>query len=96
MVVESRRPLVVADALHDSEWSGSTSVVNLKLCSMMCAPLMQKGEVFGVIYLGNDNVVSLFDDRALEVLSRGDRQLPWSGERGVQPGQWEQLWSGCQ
>jgi transcriptional regulator with GAF, ATPase, and Fis domain len=68
-VVETRRPLVVADALHDSEWSGSTSVVNLKLCSVMCAPLMQKGEVFGVIYLGNDNVVSLFDERALEVLA---------------------------
>ncbi len=68
-VVETRRPLVVADALHDSEWSGSTSVVNLKLCSVMCAPLMQKGEVFGVIYLGNDSVVSLFDERALEVLA---------------------------
>jgi transcriptional regulator with GAF, ATPase, and Fis domain len=68
-VVETRRPIVVADALHDQEWSGSSSVVNLKLCSVMCAPLMQKGDVFGVIYLGNDNVVSLFDDRALEVLT---------------------------
>jgi transcriptional regulator with GAF, ATPase, and Fis domain len=68
-VVETRRPIVVADALHDREWSGSSSVVNLKLCSVMCAPLMQKGDVFGVIYLGNDNVVSLFDERALEVLT---------------------------
>ncbi|HET6438252.1 MAG TPA: sigma 54-interacting transcriptional regulator [Anaeromyxobacter sp.] len=68
-VVESGRPLVVADALHDAEWSGSSSVVNLKLCSVMCAPLMQKGDVFGVIYLGNDNVVSLFDERALEALT---------------------------
>jgi transcriptional regulator with GAF, ATPase, and Fis domain len=68
-VVETGRPLVVADALHDLEWSGSSSVVNLKLCSVMCAPLKQKGEVFGVIYLGNDNVVSLFDERALEPLT---------------------------
>jgi transcriptional regulator with GAF, ATPase, and Fis domain len=68
-VVETRRPLVVADALHDAEWAGSSSVVNLKLCSVMCAPLMQKGDVFGVIYLGNDSVVSLFDDRSLEVLT---------------------------
>jgi transcriptional regulator with GAF, ATPase, and Fis domain len=68
-VVETGRALVVADALHDAEWSGSTSVVNLKLCSVMCAPLKQKGEVFGVIYLGNDNVVSLFDQRALDVLT---------------------------
>jgi transcriptional regulator with GAF, ATPase, and Fis domain len=68
-VVETRRALVVADALHDSEWSGSSSVVNLKLCSVLCAPIMQKGDPFGVIYLGNDNVVSLFDDRSLEVLT---------------------------
>jgi transcriptional regulator with GAF, ATPase, and Fis domain len=68
-VIETRRPLVVADALHDAEWSGSSSVVNLKLCSVLCAPLMQKGDPFGVIYLGNDNVVSLFDDHALEVLT---------------------------
>jgi transcriptional regulator with GAF, ATPase, and Fis domain len=68
-VVDTRRPLVVADALHDSEWSGSSSVVNLKLCSVLCAPLLMKGEVFGVIYLGNDNVVSLFDDRAVEALT---------------------------
>ncbi len=68
-VVETGRPLVVADALHDAEWNGSSSVVNLKLCSVMCAPLKQKGEVFGVIYLGNDDVVSLFDERALEPLT---------------------------
>jgi transcriptional regulator with GAF, ATPase, and Fis domain len=68
-VVETGRPLVVADALHDTEWSGSSSVVNLKLCSVMCAPLKVKGEVFGVIYLGNDDVVSLFDERALEPLT---------------------------
>jgi transcriptional regulator with GAF, ATPase, and Fis domain len=68
-VVDSGKALVVADALHDEEWSGSSSVVDLKVCSVMCAPLKQKGEVFGVIYLGNDNVVSLFDHRSLEVLT---------------------------
>ena len=46
-VVEIRRPLVVADALHDAEWSGSTSVVNLKLCSVMCAPHAEGGRVRG-------------------------------------------------
>ena len=68
-VLDTGRPVVVADALHDADWSGSSSVVNLKLCSVMCAPLMQRGEVFGVIYLGNDSVVSLFDERALEPLT---------------------------
>ncbi|HTP52034.1 MAG TPA: sigma 54-interacting transcriptional regulator [Anaeromyxobacteraceae bacterium] len=68
-VVRTRRPLVVADALHDEEWSSSSSVVNLKLCSVMCAPLTARGEVFGVIYLGNDSVVNLFDVKGLETLT---------------------------
>jgi len=68
-VVRTRKPLVVADALHDEEWSSSSSVVNLKLCSVMCAPLTARGQVFGVIYLGNDNVVDLFDAEALATLT---------------------------
>jgi len=68
-VVRTGKALVVADALHDQEWSSSSSVVNLKLCSVLCAPLRAKGEVFGVIYLGNDSVVNLFDERALDPLT---------------------------
>jgi transcriptional regulator with GAF, ATPase, and Fis domain len=68
-VVQTRRPLVVADALHDAEWSSSASVVNLKLQSVMCAPLIARGEVFGVIYLGNDSIRNLFDARSLETLT---------------------------
>jgi transcriptional regulator with GAF, ATPase, and Fis domain len=68
-VAATRKPVVVADALHDTQWSSSSSVVNLKLCSVMCAPLMRQGEPFGVIYLGNDSVVSLFDAKDLEVLT---------------------------
>jgi len=68
-VLQTRRPLVVADALHDAEWSSSASVVNLRLQSVMCAPLTARGEVFGVIYLGNDSVRNLFDTRSLETLT---------------------------
>jgi transcriptional regulator with GAF, ATPase, and Fis domain len=68
-VLETRKPIVVADALHDAAWSSSSSVVNLKLCSIMCAPLMRRGEPFGAIYLGNDSVVSLFGEKDLEALT---------------------------
>ncbi len=68
-VLSTRRPLVVADALHDDEWSSSASVVNLRLQSVMCAPLIARGEVFGAIYLGNDSVRNLFDARSLETLT---------------------------
>jgi transcriptional regulator with GAF, ATPase, and Fis domain len=68
-VLTTRRPLVVADALHDAEWSSSASVVDLRLQSVMCAPLIARGEVFGAIYLGNDSVRNLFDERSLETLT---------------------------
>jgi transcriptional regulator with GAF, ATPase, and Fis domain len=68
-VATSGKPVVVADALHDAEWSASSSVVNLKLCSVMCAPLMREAEPFGVLYLGNDSVVSLFGEDDLAALT---------------------------
>ena len=67
-VVEQRKPLIISDALRDEKWKGAASVVNLKLCSVMCAPLMEKGELFGLLYLGNDRVASLFEERDLEIL----------------------------
>jgi transcriptional regulator with GAF, ATPase, and Fis domain len=67
-VLETREAVVVSDALNDKEFSASTSVIDLKLCSVMCAPLLARGELLGLIYLGNSNVVNLFTHRSLEVL----------------------------
>ena len=68
-VIDSKKPLIVSDALHDEQWRGSESVMNLKLCSVMCAPLMAQGELLGILYVGNDNVVNLFEERSLDVLT---------------------------
>jgi transcriptional regulator with GAF, ATPase, and Fis domain len=68
-VVQSKEPLIVSDALNDEQFKTSVSVLNLKLCSVMAAPLKEKGELFGILYLGNDNVVNLFEERSLEILT---------------------------
>ncbi|MBX3251370.1 MAG: sigma 54-interacting transcriptional regulator [Myxococcales bacterium] len=68
-VATTRKPLIVSDALNDTLFRGSESVMNLKLCSVMCAPLMAQGQLLGLIYVGNDNVVSLFEQRSLELLT---------------------------
>ncbi|GMV40494.1 MAG: sigma-54-dependent Fis family transcriptional regulator [Myxococcales bacterium] len=67
-VLERREAIIVSDALHDSQFSSSASVVNLKLCSVMCVPLVARGQLIGLIYLGNDNVVNLFTAHSLELL----------------------------
>jgi transcriptional regulator with GAF, ATPase, and Fis domain len=68
-VVRTHRPLIISDALRDEEFKNSLSVVNLKLTSVMCVPLLEKGNMLGVIYVGNDNVAQLFDQSRLEVLT---------------------------
>jgi len=68
-VVATRKPLIVADALHDTEFSKSESVINFKLSSVMAAPLLDKGEVIGLLYVGNDRAAYQFDPVSLELLT---------------------------
>ncbi len=68
-VVETRRPIIVQNAVDDSVFKTSASVMNLRLCSVMCAPLIAGGDLLGLIYLGNDRVANLFDPQGLDVLS---------------------------
>ena len=67
--IETRQPVIVSDALHDEAFKASESVMNLKLCSVMVAPLMAQGQMLGLIYVGNDNVVNLFESSSLDVMS---------------------------
>ncbi len=67
-VVRHRQPLVVSDALHDRAFATSKSVVDLRLSSVLCVPLIYREDLLGVIYLGNDNVADLFTERDLSLL----------------------------
>jgi transcriptional regulator with GAF, ATPase, and Fis domain len=68
-VIEQARALIVSDALADTNFGKSESVIAMKLSSVMCAPLMSQGEVIGALYVGNDKVKHLFDRTQLELLS---------------------------
>jgi transcriptional regulator with GAF, ATPase, and Fis domain len=68
-VVETRKALIVSDALSDVQFKNALSVMNLKLTSVMCVPLLERGNLIGVIYVGNDNVRQLFDEASLEILT---------------------------
>jgi transcriptional regulator with GAF, ATPase, and Fis domain len=68
-VLESRKPIIVADALNDRVFGSSHSVVSLKVCSVMCVPMLVGEQLQGLIYVGNDNVVNLFTELHLEALT---------------------------
>lgn len=68
-VIGSRRPVIVSDALKDEQFNTSESVINLKLCSVMCSPLISQGQLLGILYLGNDSVANLFVESSLDLLT---------------------------
>ena len=68
-VVKTRRPVIISDALHDDEFSGAKSVMQLKLSSVICVPLLDRGRLLGVVYVGNDSIVDLFQDETMKVLT---------------------------
>jgi GAF domain-containing protein len=67
-VLERREPIIVSDAINDTVWGTSKSVAELKLSSVMCAPLMYQEDLLGAIYVGNDQVANLFTEPDMEVL----------------------------
>jgi transcriptional regulator with GAF, ATPase, and Fis domain len=67
-VVEHLQPLIVSDATSDSRFARAKSVVDLRLSSVMCVPLIYRKDLLGVIYLGNDSVTDLFTERDLQLL----------------------------
>jgi transcriptional regulator with GAF, ATPase, and Fis domain len=68
-VLETGRAVIVSDALTDSQFGKSESVLALRLSSVMCAPLVSQGHVTGAMYVGNDRVKGLFERSQLDVLS---------------------------
>ncbi len=67
-VITSKRGQIISDALHDTRFQNSLSVINLKLSSVMCAPLLVRGELLGVLYVGNDKIIDLFHPAQLKTL----------------------------
>ena len=67
-VLETKEPLIISDAYSDKEFNAAESVINLRLSSIMCMPLLDRGQILGVIYVGNDNVINLFRQKDLDML----------------------------
>jgi transcriptional regulator with PAS, ATPase and Fis domain len=68
-VVRSRKPVIVSDAMSDDEFSGAKSVMHLKVSSVICVPLLDRGRLLGLIYVGNDSIRDLFQEQTFRVLT---------------------------
>ncbi|MGE0869413.1 MAG: sigma 54-interacting transcriptional regulator [Kofleriaceae bacterium] len=68
-VVRSRKPVIVSDAMRDDEFAAAKSVMQLKVSSVICVPLLDRGRLLGLIYVGNDSIRDLFQQDTLRVLT---------------------------
>ena len=68
-VLQTRRPLLSSDAASDDRFDVSQSIVDFRIRSIMCAPLINNdNEAFGVIQLDTIKNKVAFDEKDLEVL----------------------------
>ncbi|MEM6994569.1 MAG: sigma 54-interacting transcriptional regulator [Myxococcota bacterium] len=67
-VISTKDAQIISDAYADDRFQNSLSVMALKLCSVMCVPLLVRGELLGLIYVGNDDVRDLFRTEQLDML----------------------------
>ena len=68
-VVQKRVAVLSADACDDSRFGGAVSVVNYQIRSMMCAPLIARGEILGIIHLDTVRLAERFTQEDLELLT---------------------------
>jgi signal transduction histidine kinase len=67
-VVETGQPLVLRDASNDPNFSLAASVLSLQLRSIMCVPLISRGEIVGAIYVENRSIRNRFKENDLTPL----------------------------
>ncbi|RPI28336.1 MAG: FHA domain-containing protein [Acidobacteria bacterium] len=68
-VVAERLSLLSLDALHDERLLSADSIVAHRIASILCAPLIQRGNLLGVIYTDSRRRSRTFNEDDLELLN---------------------------
>lgn len=67
--VKNKESLISNDALVDERFAHSRSVAEARVRSAMCAPLLNRGKVLGIIYLDSTDKSNLYRKEDLALLS---------------------------
>lgn len=69
-VVKTKRAILSADAVSDSRFDASHSIIDCQIRSVMCVPVIRgEGDVLGVVHVDSQDPRSRFDQADLEVLA---------------------------
>lgn len=67
-VVTTREALLADNAFQDARFEGGASIANFSLRSVLCVPLMYKGNLTGLVYVDNRLQASIFTEREKQTL----------------------------
>jgi transcriptional regulator with GAF, ATPase, and Fis domain len=67
-VVQKRRPFLISNALEDTLFGDSRSVINFRIRSVIAVPILRGDDVLGVLYLGSDRLIGAFGQDYFDVL----------------------------
>jgi signal transduction histidine kinase len=67
-VARTRRQIVLADAVADSQFSYDPYIATQRPASLLCMPLIHQGDLAGVVYLENSLTTGAFTPARLEVI----------------------------
>lgn len=74
-VLRSHEILLLDNAMHDDNFKEDHYIVDHKIKSLLCIPLVRKGEVHGCLYLENHSATGAFSQKRNQLLSLLSSQM---------------------
>ena len=82
-VARTKKPIVLGNASTDSTYSFDSYIQKNSPKSVLCHPVLNKGELSGIIYLENNLAANAFTDDRLEVMDLLSAQIAISIENAI-------------
>lgn len=79
-VIRTNTPLVIADASSEAQFSNNEYIENNQPKSVLCAPVINRGKLSGIIYLENDSTIGAFTEDHLNTIQLLSTQMAISLE----------------
>ena len=81
-VIGTKKVEIIKNALNDENFESQQSIINLKLKSIMCAPMIIRGEIIGAIYVENRLIPAIFTRETGKILQFFGNQCAIAVENG--------------
>lgn len=68
-VLHMKKTIILSEAYKQSDYLNNNYLVNKKVKSLLCQPILHKGDVIGALYLENNFIAGVFSENRTEVIN---------------------------